>query len=176
MVEATPGRPYGDRTSDLLLVEVSMATRRLRMRAALPPGTIPASVTAFPSLGQSGKPFTTPALPVGGRFARSPYIPDEIISPHPRFGTLTANIRRRRGGHVAAMVPLLGGSDSGVPAGVDPALEASIRDAQAASVAALGPTALLDSGESPEVASKAAASLGMSRSTLWRKLGRYGLA
>jgi hypothetical protein len=110
MVEATPGRPYADSTSDLLAVEVSMVTRRMRMRKALPPGTVPMSITHFFAMGRSpSEPFTTPPLPPGGKFARSPFIPDEAISPHPRFGTLTANIRRRRGEHVCAMVPVLAG-------------------------------------------------------------------
>lgn len=36
----------------------------------------------------------------------SDYIGDGIINPHPRFGTLTANIRQRRGEKVNIRVPL----------------------------------------------------------------------
>merc|ERR1719252_386286 len=32
-------------------------------------------------------------------------MPDEVISPHPRFATLAANIRKRRGSKVAIRMP-----------------------------------------------------------------------
>ena len=41
-----------------------------------------------------------------GPVARSEYIADECINPHPRFGALTQNIRSRRGSKVDIRVPL----------------------------------------------------------------------
>ena len=53
------------------------------------------TVPAFPLIGVGD--FTEPAAAPNGPTARSLYIPDEAINPHPRFGALTANIRERRG-------------------------------------------------------------------------------
>ena len=111
MVEATPGAPFGDETSDLRTVERNMAFRRARIRAAAAavtgPGAVvvPFSIVAYPLMGVAGD-FTSPAARPPGPFAVSAYVPDECISPHPRFGTLTANIRHRRGRKVEIQVPL----------------------------------------------------------------------
>jgi glutamate--cysteine ligase catalytic subunit len=40
-----------------------------------------------------------------GPIARSLFIPDAVINPHPRFGALTANIRERRGSNVDIRMP-----------------------------------------------------------------------
>ncbi|KAF0976579.1 hypothetical protein FDP41_004478 [Naegleria fowleri] len=45
-------------------------------------------------------------LTFNGPISRSPYIPDIITNEHPRFGTLTRNIRLRRGKNVNILVPL----------------------------------------------------------------------
>lgn len=64
------------------------------------------SITAFPRLGCKG--FCTPEAkpdPVNSA-SRSLFFPDEAIYPaHPRFRTLTRNIRERRGEKVAINVP-----------------------------------------------------------------------
>jgi hypothetical protein len=39
-------------------------------------------------------------------FPESKWAPDEVINPHPRFGTLTQNIRKRRGQKVDIRIPL----------------------------------------------------------------------
>lgn len=104
MVEATPGIPYGGDTLDLRSVERNMAMRRYRISAALPAGVRPFSIVNFPLLGAG--PFTAPARPAGGPFSCSAYVSDATISPHPRFGTLTANIRRRRGQKVEIQMPI----------------------------------------------------------------------
>jgi hypothetical protein len=41
-----------------------------------------------------------------GPVFKSKYVPDVCINPHPRFGTLVANIRSRRGSKVDIQVPL----------------------------------------------------------------------
>lgn len=111
MIEATPGEPYGDRTSDLLLVEDNMRLRRAILEAHLRPGEKIVTLGSFPRLGAGdfvhepsaqGKPLTS-----GGPVAASAYVPDAVINPHPRFGTLTQNIRMRRGENVDIRVPLM---------------------------------------------------------------------
>jgi len=107
MVEATPGVPYGSGTSDLRTVEANMAVRRFRIAAAAGPHVVPMSIVSYPLLGVGC--FTSPATSTDGAaspFSRSAYVSDAAISPHPRFGTLTANIRHRRGRKVEIQVPL----------------------------------------------------------------------
>ena len=108
MVEATPAGPYGRTTSDLRTVEGSLAFRRARIRAVagtILPHTAPLSTVAFPMMGV-GQQYMHPAKPIGGFHSRSHYFSDFAISPHPRFGTLTANIRRRRGERVCILLPV----------------------------------------------------------------------
>lgn len=106
MVEATPDRPYTGYTSDLLRVERNMRLRRKRMLTVLGDGEVAPTMAAFPMLGAMGDDGSVPATKVGGDVTQSEYIGDAIINPHPRFGTLTANIRQRRGEKVNIRVPL----------------------------------------------------------------------
>lgn len=104
MIEATPSEPYGGFASDLLRVEANMRARRTRLQHALKPGEIAPTVVAFPLMGVGD--FTGTGAPVRGPAANSRFVPDCIINPHPRFATLTANIRKRRGRNVKVMAPL----------------------------------------------------------------------
>jgi hypothetical protein len=106
MVEATPSRPYTGYTFDLLRVERNMRLRRKRILAALHEDEVAPTVSAYFMLGAQGEDGTVPRTPVGGPRTESEYIGDGIINPHPRFGTLTANIRQRRGSKVNIRVPL----------------------------------------------------------------------
>lgn len=106
MVEATPKRPYTGYTTDLLRVERNMRLRRRRMLTVLKEDEIAPTVSVFPMLGAMGDDGTVPPSSVGGEKTQSDYIGDDIINPHPRFGTLTANIRQRRGEKVNIRVPL----------------------------------------------------------------------
>lgn len=106
MVEATPDRPYTGYTSDLLRVERNMRLRRKRMLTALSDGEVAPTMASFPMLGAMGDDVSVPPTAVGGKVTMSEYIGDGIINPHPRFGTLTANIRQRRGEKVNIRVPL----------------------------------------------------------------------
>ena len=106
MVEATPNRPYTGFTTDLLRVERNMRLRRKRILTVLKDNEIAPTISAFPMIGAQGDDGTVPAVPVGGPVTQSEYIGDGIINPHPRFGTLTANIRQRRGERVNIRVPL----------------------------------------------------------------------
>ena len=106
MVEATPNRPYTGFSTDLLRVERNMRLRRKRILTVLNENEIAPTVSSFPLLGALGDDGSVPPVPVGGPVSLSEYIGDGIINPHPRFGTLTANIRQRRGSKVNIKVPL----------------------------------------------------------------------
>jgi len=106
MVEATPNRPYTGYTTDLLRVERNMRLRRKRFLTVLGENEIAPTVSAFPMLGAMGDDGTYPPTKVGGPVTLSDYIGDDIINPHPRFATLSANIRQRRGEKVNIRVPL----------------------------------------------------------------------
>ncbi|KAF0757431.1 hypothetical protein AaE_004261, partial [Aphanomyces astaci] len=105
MVEATPSTPYGGFSSDLRRVEPSMRLRRARLLCVLHDNEICPTVTSFPLLGV-GNDFTVPPTFSRGPIAASEYISDAIINPHPRFGALTANIRKRRMRTIDIRVPL----------------------------------------------------------------------
>ena len=106
MVEATPNRPYTGYSTDLLRVERNMRLRRKRILTVLNENEIAPTMSAFPLIGSQGDDGSYPPVPVGGSQTESEYIGDGIINPHPRFGTLTANIRQRRGSKVSIRVPL----------------------------------------------------------------------
>lgn len=106
MVEATPNRPFTGYTTDLLRVERNMRLRRKRILTVLNENEISPTVSSFPMLGAQGDDGSVPPTKVGGPRTESEYISDGIINPHPRFGTLTANIRQRRGSNVNIRVPL----------------------------------------------------------------------
>lgn len=100
MIEGTPGKPYGGLLAHFNLVEANMRYRREEVTALLKPNERVMSITNFPRLGSPL--FTAPEyLPTPENelsAARSLYFPDEGIYPgHPRFKTLTRNIRMRRG-------------------------------------------------------------------------------
>jgi len=106
MIEATPRRPYTGYANDLLRVERNMRLRRRRLLTALNENEVAPTVAVFPLLGALGDDGTVPPTAVGGPKTTSEYIGDGVINPHPRFGTLTQNIRQRRGEKVNIRVPL----------------------------------------------------------------------
>ena len=59
----------------------------------LKPNEIAPSVVNFPRLGVGN---FAGDFPNNGKYAASRFVPDEVINPHPRFWTLTQNIRMRR--------------------------------------------------------------------------------
>jgi len=84
-------------------MENNMRLRRARLLAALAPDEIAPTVVNFPLMGVGE--FTHPAAPPGGPASMSDSVPDTVINEHPRFGTLTANIRSRRGSKVDIRQP-----------------------------------------------------------------------
>lgn len=106
MVEATPKRPYTGFATDLLRVERNMRLRRRRLLTELREDEVAPTFSTFPLLGAMGDDGSVPPTKVGGSVTLSDYIGDGIINPHPRFATLSANIRQRRGEKVNIRVPL----------------------------------------------------------------------
>lgn len=109
MVEGTPGKPYGNLMSHFNNVESNMRRRREEVQARLSSNEAPMSLTCFPLLGVPGFTFPehnpTPGDPDCA--AQSLFFPDEaIFQGHPRFRTLTRNIRCRRGKKVAINIPI----------------------------------------------------------------------
>jgi glutamate--cysteine ligase catalytic subunit len=105
MIEGTPFFPYDGNVSTMLTVEENMRRRREMVSQLLQPDESLVTLTMFPLMGAK-KILTSPAYEPNGPIAQSLFLPDEIINEHPRFGTLTRNIRLRRGGKVCILVPL----------------------------------------------------------------------
>ena len=124
-IEATPAHPYRCYATDLLLVEPNMALRRSIIQKQLSPIQRCITVGNLPVMGLPGFVVAqdeTQDMTVPGPVAMSEFFPDSIMNPHPRFATLTGNIRRRRGGKVDIRMPLF--EDENTPstpaeAGVD---------------------------------------------------------
>uniref|UniRef100_A0A674EYG2 Glutamate--cysteine ligase n=1 Tax=Salmo trutta TaxID=8032 RepID=A0A674EYG2_SALTR len=109
MIEGTPGQPYGGTMSEFNTVEDNMGKRRREASSVLNKNETLATITSFPRLGCPG--FTQPEYnptPVEKGVSKSLFFPDEAINRHPRFSTLTRNIRHRRGEKVVINVPSKG--------------------------------------------------------------------
>uniref|UniRef100_A0A674EZB7 Glutamate--cysteine ligase n=1 Tax=Salmo trutta TaxID=8032 RepID=A0A674EZB7_SALTR len=105
MIEGTPGQPYGGTMSEFNTVEDNMGKRRREASSVLNKNETLATITSFPRLGCPG--FTQPEYnptPVEKGVSKSLFFPDEAINRHPRFSTLTRNIRHRRGEKVVINV------------------------------------------------------------------------
>ncbi|XP_045760592.1 glutamate--cysteine ligase catalytic subunit isoform X1 [Maniola jurtina] len=116
MVEGTPGKPYGGLLAHFNIVEANMRYRRAEASTLLKDGEVIMSITNFPRLGCPN--FTSPPYtptPDKG-VTRSLFFPDEGIYPgHPRFKTLTSNIRKRRGEKVAINIPVYRDKNTKIP-------------------------------------------------------------
>jgi len=104
MVEGTPSRPYGGYAADLCRVERNMRLRRRRLLTQLKEDEICPTLVTFPGFGV-GNFVADCELELKGPVANSASVPDAVIHPHPRFATLTKNIRARRGGENVKATP-----------------------------------------------------------------------
>ena len=93
-----------------------MALRRRQLQAALGPGEEVVTLTSFPRLGAGEHTEPPSAARRGGPVARSRFVADDVITPHPRFASLTRNIRERRGERVEVLVPVYMDTHTGAPA------------------------------------------------------------
>ncbi|CAK1548462.1 unnamed protein product [Leptosia nina] len=116
MIEGTPGKPYGGLLAHFNIVEANMKFRRAEASTLLKDGEVLMSITNFPRLGCPG--FTSPpyqATPNEG-VSWSNFFPDEAIYPgHPRFKTLTSNIRCRRGEKMEINLPIYRDKNTKIP-------------------------------------------------------------
>lgn len=125
MLEGTPGIPYGATITSLMEVEPNMRYRRhmayesLKDLARDKETLAPITLTVPLMLGTSDfsfmEPWTKPTPLIRGDedvnskalvASGSLYISDSLISSHPRFSTLTRNIRHRRQEKVCINVPI----------------------------------------------------------------------
>ncbi|KAJ3032037.1 UNVERIFIED_CONTAM: hypothetical protein HDU68_008070 [Siphonaria sp. JEL0065] len=106
MLEGTPAGPYGFLLDDLLTVEQNMRDRRVLAASLLKDNEAIVSITNFPLLGVTDFLAPNNKPTPGSGASNSIFIPDEAINPHPRFRTLTQNIRERRQTKVAINVPI----------------------------------------------------------------------
>lgn len=124
MIEGTPGQPYGGLLAHFNVVEANMRYRRQEVSELLQPDEVVMSITSFPRLGTPG--FTWPVHQVTPDdedcAARSLYFPDDAIFPdHPRFKTLTRNIRMRRGEKVDINLTVFKDENTKIPVEGSPA-------------------------------------------------------
>lgn len=131
MVEAVPRDPYSGFRNSIMHTEDSMRLRRCRLHSVLNSNEIAPSVGNFPLLGTCGltsslnedciqNSIRIPIMKelnihqIEGKckndetksdISGSVYIDDNVINPHPRFTTLTRNIRDRRGKKVDINIP-----------------------------------------------------------------------
>jgi glutamate--cysteine ligase catalytic subunit len=101
MIECVPKDPYTDYLEDLLTVEAKLGLSRKKMVTvlqAVEPNTFPISLPCFPLLGIGDYFYPRESEEINSSISSSLYIDNSIITPHPRFPTLTRNIvaRRRR--------------------------------------------------------------------------------
>jgi len=118
MLESLPGTPYLSHDEDLLRVQRNMELRRAVAKAQLKPNERVMALTSYPMMGVGN--FTSPPppkdwTPGSDKYAASIFIQDQIINPHPRFGTLSANIRKRKTDTVDINVPLFKDTNTGPP-------------------------------------------------------------
>ena len=83
MLELTPTHPYNHYACSLNGIESNMKNRRLAVKQYLRPDEHLLMIPHFPLFGVGD--FAETMGPLHGSAANSDYIPDTIISPHPRF-------------------------------------------------------------------------------------------
>lgn len=112
MLEGTPASPYSGFTSSLLHVEQNMRLRRARVLGAIAPDEVAPTMVCFPLMGTTNFVYPPAAQVAPSPASCSSQVPDSCINSHPRFSTLTANIRQRRGGKVDIRAPLFHDSET----------------------------------------------------------------
>ncbi|XP_063713193.1 glutamate--cysteine ligase catalytic subunit-like [Symsagittifera roscoffensis] len=109
MVECVPDKPYKGIINHLNTVESNMRNRRTLLNSILKPNQFYLWYPTFPLLGcpDSTIPHTEASPESNSESSMSVFISDQVIySSHPRFRTLSKNIRKRRGSKVAINIPV----------------------------------------------------------------------
>lgn len=122
MIEIVPTKPY-KYDGDPNPVYENMKARRVKVRDMCNEGDILFAGTVFPMLGV-GDYFVPRKKEEQGEdgedyeeekddlyddvnpYSKSKFVHDELINPHPRFSTMTENIRLRRGEKVCILMPI----------------------------------------------------------------------
>ncbi|XP_063704452.1 glutamate--cysteine ligase catalytic subunit [Culicoides brevitarsis] len=118
MVEGTPGKPYGGLLAHFNVVEANMSNRRHDVAKLLKENEVAMCITSFPMLGMPNFTFPpyAPRPDAEDGVAKSLYFVDEAIFPgHPRFKTLSRNIRMRRGSKVSIDIPVFKDKNTKIP-------------------------------------------------------------
>ncbi|XP_073831222.1 glutamate--cysteine ligase-like [Musca autumnalis] len=129
MIEGTPGKPFGGLMAHFNLVEANMRYRRQEVTELLDKDECVMSITNFPRLGcpEFTHPIYNPNPDDPNGSAKSLYFPDEAIFPgHPRFKTLTRNIRMRRGEKVAIKLKVFKDENTKLPVEGSPVNEPDV--------------------------------------------------
>lgn len=107
MVEGTPGYPYEHQISCFNRLEANMKLRRQQVQELLGEDEYVISLTSFPMLGCPNFTFPNYKPTPGVGVTTSLFFNEESLFPgHPRFASLSRNIRERRKAKVAINVPI----------------------------------------------------------------------
>ncbi|KAJ1940276.1 glutamate--cysteine ligase, partial [Linderina macrospora] len=102
-----------------MILFVFLNCRREIAQSSLKDNELLLTIGSYPELGSGD--FLEPPHKANGTFSRSLFLPDEVINPHPRFRTLAANIRERRGAKVAINMPIFHDTNTPKPF-IDPTI------------------------------------------------------
>ncbi|KAG8347050.1 putative gamma-glutamylcysteine synthetase [Trypanosoma vivax] len=104
MIESLPGKPYTAKVDSLCSVEANIRQRYQMLDDHAGENTIAVTLVTFPLMGVGQ--FSTSSS-TEAPYSHSLFVPDVCINDsHPRFKTLTQNIRLRRGRKVCIQVPM----------------------------------------------------------------------
>ncbi|EDO46274.1 predicted protein, partial [Nematostella vectensis] len=108
MIEGTPGKPFGGCMRHFNMIEANMKLRREEVKRIMgDTDEAVMSIVGFPRLGCPNFTFPNHTPTPGHGVTTSLFYPDMVVHQgHPRFATLTRNIRERRGSKVAINVPI----------------------------------------------------------------------
>ncbi|KAI9293221.1 GCS-domain-containing protein [Neoconidiobolus thromboides FSU 785] len=107
MLEGTPGGPYSGQLNGLLQVEKNMRTRRIRVLSELEENQTVLTVSNFFSLGSDNvKHLDIDSSLDNNVYTQSSYLPDKMIHPHPRYASLSKNLRLRKGSKATFQLPI----------------------------------------------------------------------
>lgn len=107
MVETTPIEPFSCDLNTFKCLEENMDQRRKTIESLLDQDEHVVSLTCFPLLGCDQFTYPSPKSTQNKQISKSMFYPDEIIfNGHPRFRTLSRNIRERKKKNVSIYVPI----------------------------------------------------------------------
>ena len=107
MIESTPKEPFSHDLNVFKKLEENMESRRKTIEFFLEKNEHIIPLTCFPLLGCDGFTYPTHGPTPHSGITRSLFYPDQVIfDGHPRFRTLSNNIRERRSKNVQIYLPI----------------------------------------------------------------------